>query len=222
MDNRKILFLGKKGDVATERAEKLVRAHFVEVESHFGNFGDPVPPELAGWRGDYLLSYLCPWVVKEPVLKSARFGAINFHPGPPQYPGVGCTNFAIYHEEKEFGVTAHFMAPGVDSGKIVAVRRFPVSPSDSVHAITLRCYAEIEVLFREVLEVLKGGGPLPEANEHWKRRPFTRKELNELCRLTPEMSETEMLRRIRAVTFPGKPGAYLELRGKKFNLTELP
>ena len=53
--------------------------------------------------------------------------AINFHPGPPDYPGSGMINWALYDQCESFGVTAHLMNEKVDNGKILKVKRFKIS-----------------------------------------------------------------------------------------------
>ena len=30
------------------------------------------------------------------LLKKAKKSAVNFHPASPDYPGIGCNNFALY------------------------------------------------------------------------------------------------------------------------------
>lgn len=50
--------------------------------------------------------------------------------------------------------------------------------------------------------------PLPVTDEHWTRKPFTRKQLNELCHIRPEMSEEEIERRIKATTYKTHWGLY--------------
>jgi hypothetical protein len=53
------------------------------------------------------------------------------------------------------------------------------------------------------------GKPLPLSQEKWTRKPYTRKQLNELCELTPDMSPEEKARRIRATTYGDKVWAYI-------------
>ena len=52
----------------------------------------------------------------------------------------------------------------------------------------------------------------------WIKKPFTRKELNDLCRITNNMSEEEIKRRVRATTYPEMLGAFIELAGIKFSV----
>jgi methionyl-tRNA formyltransferase len=146
-------------------------------------------------------------------LSRARYAAINFHPGPPEYPGIGCTNFAIYNGEKEFGITCHHMVAKVDSGSMVAVRRFPVFGTDTVYSITQRCYNEILHLFFELMSGILEGKALPQSSEAWKRKPYTRKQLNQLCELSADMDKAEIDRRVRATTYGNKVWAYMKEEG---------
>lgn len=213
---RSVLFVGKQNDPCGEQARAYLAQTFPEVTAVLGRRGDPLPSEVQDWRGDMIVSYLSPWIIPSPVLKQASVAAINFHPGPPDYPGIGCTNFAIYREEKVFGVTCHHMDPTVDTGSIIAVRRFPLLPSDSVYSLTQRCYAEILALSYDIFGRLALGQSLPESDEKWTRKPYRRSQLNALCRIEPDMDFSEVRRRVRATTFPGAPGAYVEIAGIRF------
>ena len=208
----------KKG---VEASMQYLKQLCPNVHVVFGQTGEPFPREYFGWSGDFLISYMSPWIIPKKLLDRARIGSINFHPGPPQYPGVGCTNFALYNCEKDFGVTAHKMEAKVDSGTICAVRRFPIYPDDTVLSLTNRCYDHIEELFRFVIAEYEKTGRLPISNETWTGKPYTRKQLNDLCRITYDMSEQEIMRRVLATTYPGMPGPFIELFGHRFELTKI-
>ena len=212
----KILFMGKRDDAFCKKAVRFVRENFADPEIYLARRGDAWPEAASAWEDDYIVSYLSPFIIPEALLQRARLAAINFHPGPPEYPGIGCTNFALYNGETEYGVTCHHMATRVDTGAIIAVRRFDVLPDDSVLSLTERCYEHLYNLFMDIIPAIAGGGPLPESPETWTREPYRRHELDSLCRITPDMEAEEIERRIRAVTFPGAPGAFVELQGYRF------
>ena len=213
-----VLYVAKEGhDGARDGAAFLrSRCRNATILEFYGGRGVPLPSSLAQWSGDYIISYLAPWVIPADVLAQARIASINFHPGPPSYPGIGCTNFALYNGETEFGITCHHMSPKVDSGEIIEVRRFPIDPQETVLSLTMKCYREIAESFHAVAGAIVAGETLPKSSERWTRQPYTRRELNELCRLDPSMSKDEMERRIRATTFPGAPGAYVDVNGLRF------
>jgi methionyl-tRNA formyltransferase len=213
----RILFLRKKDNKYAHRAELFVRRHFPQATIFSGSRKDKLPVEVLDWSGDMLISFISSWIYPQKLLANASMAAINFHPGSPEYPGTGCTNFAIYNRETEYGVTCHHMATGVDSGKIIAVRRFSIGENDSVYQVTQKCYELIEQLFYEIMEGILNGRTLPESEEFWKRKPYTRKQLDDLCTITPDMSEEEVDLRIKATTYQ-TPWAFTKIGKHIFKL----
>ena len=206
LSQKNILFLAKEKPFAREAADLLL-AHFPSAQIIFGQRMDPFPENIMDKEFDYIMSYISPWVVPAVLLEHTKLAAINFHPGSPEYPGIGCTNFAIYEGSSDYGVTVHHMAPKVDTGKIIKVMRFPIFPRDSVYSLTQRCYGYIYILFVEILDLIIRDKPLPLCRSRWMRKPFTRRELDDLCCLRKSMSENEIKKRTRAATYPGMPGA---------------
>ncbi len=213
-----ILFIGKADDVFSRWAAEFILLHYPSAKIVYGTRQQAFPEELLRWKGDLLISYLSQWVIPEILLQNSSIAALNFHPGPPEYPGIGCTNFAIYNYADEFGVTCHHMASKVDTGSIVAVQRFPVYESDTVYSITQRCYSHILNMFYETVYGVMNGEKIPVSAEVWKRKPYLRKELNELCRLTPDMDIKEIERRIKATTYL-QPWAFMQVGDEVFKLT---
>lgn len=212
-----ILFFGKANDRYASYAADYLRQIFPNLTVAFGERGEQFPEDLTWWQGDYIFSYLSPWIIPQGLLKRAAKGAINWHPGPPEFPGIGCTNFAIYNQEAEFGITCHYMAARVDTGSIIEVRRFPILAGDTVYSVTQKCYARILCSFLSVIEKIVRNEALPDARLHWTRQPYTRRELNALCEITPDMPMDEVFRRIDATTYD-KPWAYTEIHGIRFYL----
>jgi methionyl-tRNA formyltransferase len=220
MNNRQkcsVLFLGKKRDEHVEKALNFCQLNFTDVTAYLGEWGDPLPEDIESWEGEYIISYLSRWVAPESLLKKARVAAINFHPASPNYPGIGCNNFALYEEANEYGVTCHHMASRVDTGGIIAVRRFPVFITDTVASLLSRTHDYQLALFYDVVSLILQGKELAVTEERWARKPVSRKMLNDLGRITPDMTRDEIARRVRATTFGGwRP--VIELHGFNFEL----
>jgi methionyl-tRNA formyltransferase len=88
-----------------------------------------------------LIAFVTPEIVSKRVLARLGYSAINFHPGPPGYPGWAPSHFALYQRATEFGATVHIMVEQVDAGPIIDVARFPVPRDISVlglEGLTLR------------------------------------------------------------------------------------
>lgn len=217
MRSKSVLFLTKSGDSNCEQARRFVECNFSNVVVCQGDWGDAIPEAMQWWQGDYIFSYLCRWVVPVQILQNAREMALNFHPAPPEYPGVGCLNFALYEESPVYGVTCHHMAETVDSGTIVSVRRFPVFATDGVDSLLKKTHAHLQVLFYDIMDCILEEKPLPCSMEHWSKKLHSRKELDALAMVTPMMSEEEIHRRIRATAF-GQWHPSVSLHGHKFVL----
>jgi methionyl-tRNA formyltransferase len=200
MNVKSVLFLGKSNDENCQKALQFCERNFETVTSFLGDWGDPIPPNAFAWKGDLIVSYLARWIVPASLLSQARY-AINFHPASPEFPGVGCINFALYGNSKSFGATCHHMLSRVDTGAIIAVKRFEILDTDNVESLLERTHVTQLSLFFEVLNGVVAGKGLAASNEHWSRDPFTRKELDALMEITDDMPEEEIKRRTRAVTY---------------------
>jgi methionyl-tRNA formyltransferase len=218
MDKPSILFLGKRGDSTCDTAADFL-VHSANTRVHTLTRDDSEKEKefiQAYGKYDYIISFLCPWVLPEHMLNKAKIAAINFHPAPPEYPGLGCTNFAIYDQVTQYGVTCHHMKPEVDSGNIIDVVRFKVTPEDTVRSLTLKCYDAMLPQFYMIMGYILGERPFPEPYEKWTRKAYTRQEYDNLFKLHTSMSEDEINRTIKACTYPGYRGAYYEFYDKKF------
>lgn len=214
IDETVLLFAKEKPGL--NEVMRYLELNFKEVFFFRGKRGDPFPTDANKIKADICISYLSPWIIPPHILNTVKLFSLNFHPGTPQYPGIGCTNFAIYDAENEFGITVHHMAQKVDTGKIIKAIRFPIHKDESVYSLSQKCYEFISKAFFEVFDYYTVNHSLPESEEVWTRKPFTRKELNELCKIDINMPKEEVVRRINAVDYPDMPGAYVELHGIRF------
>ncbi|ARJ66541.1 hypothetical protein WV31_13115 [Magnetospirillum sp. ME-1] len=205
-----------KADKFSELATAIARTVFNgRVRSIATSRLEPFPKALQNTRPRVLLSFLSPWILPKPLIEAADY-AINWHPASRDYPGIGCYNFALYEEVPEYGAICHFMAEKVDTGPIIEERRFPVFPSDSVETLKLRTMVTMLSMFHDTVCRLASGWVPKPGGLSWSRRPFTRRELNELTVIRPDMNENEVRRRIRATTYPGYPGPTIEIGGSVF------
>ena len=73
-----ILFIGKKGDPHCGRAIEFVQNSQVDCQIIVGKRGEPFLEDLGWWKGDYIISYLSPWIIPEYLLNRAKKSSINF------------------------------------------------------------------------------------------------------------------------------------------------
>ncbi len=139
-------------------------------------------------------------IVPHRVLRDLSSPAYNLHPGPPDYPGIFPSVFALYDGVGAFGVTLHEMAPAVDSGAICAVERFPIASHwDRLALDTHTFVVLVHVLERVAPHLADVHTPLPHNGDVWSGRRRTRKDFQTLCRLPEDFTQEELIRRLRAV-----------------------
>ena len=65
-------------------------------------------------------------IIKESVFSIPRLGSINSHQGlAPYYRGGPVAFWELFNNEKEIGMTVHFVAPKVDTGDIILQKLVP-------------------------------------------------------------------------------------------------
>ena|SRR5215212_5857545 len=144
-------------------------------------------PRIEDWRGDWLLSFKSDLILSDIELRRAEQSAINFHPAPPHYRGIGGYCYAALSGDTHFGVTCHHMISAVDYGPIIEVAYFPIVDGESMNALKLRAATQLLVLFQNIVMTILRGGRLPTSVEQWRGPLRTRRELKQFL----ESNKTE-------------------------------
>jgi methionyl-tRNA formyltransferase len=145
-----------------------------------------------------LIAFATPVIVPGDVLDALGYGAYNFHPGPPTYPGWAPAHFALYEGAAEFGATVHAMAVRVDSGPIVEVVHFPIPDDIGVQGLEGLAYAHLAQLFWRLAKYLSTAtDPLPHSALQWGRRTYSRRAYRAICDIPLDISKEELDRRLR-------------------------
>ena len=114
---------------------------------------DPAFAErVRDWEVDVMLNVHSLHIVADAVLAAPRIGSFNLHPGPlPEYAGLNTVGWAIYRGEAEYGVTVHWMQPGIDTGPIAFSERFPVPENATALTLAAECTRRGVPLLLELL-----------------------------------------------------------------------
>jgi methionyl-tRNA formyltransferase len=144
-----------------------------------------------------LIGFVTPVIVPETILTRLGYGAFNFHPGPPGYPGWAPAHFALYNRETEFGATAHVMTEQVDAGPIIDVALFPVPAGTSVLALEGMAYARLAQLFWRMAKSLATDPEPPRTlSLQWGSRKYSRRAYRTMCDIPLDIPKDELQRRI--------------------------
>ena len=174
---------------------------------------------------DYIICYRTYDIISEEVIKSAKIGAINFHTGPPQYPGRGSVNHALYNNETEFGVTAHLISHPIDSGQILDVRFFDIDRGDNVESLWEKTEENLLIMFRDFCMGLNEPDYLSMKMEQnydykWKGKANKMKQIDKLQVVPLNCTEEELKSIIRS-TYTPEFRPKIIMHGYEFIMKEL-
>ena len=87
-------------------------------------------------------------IFKENIINIPKLKTINCHAGKlPFYKGRNILNWVLINDEKEFGITVHYMDKGIDTGDIIMQRSYPISDADTYNTL-------LEISFQECANIL--------------------------------------------------------------------
>jgi methionyl-tRNA formyltransferase len=177
----------------------LLRAHNPQLTIRaVTTAGDFSAFDAAALQRSRLVAFTTPVIVPSGILDALGYGAYNFHPGPPQYPGWAPAHFALYERATEFGATVHVMAEQVDAGPIVDAALFPIPADIGVYGLEGLAYAHLAQLFwRHSKALATQPEPLPAGPLQWGIRKNSRRAYRTICDIPLDISKEELDRRLR-------------------------
>lgn len=187
------------GAVEQTALASLLRAHNAQLTVRpAATAEDLAALDAAILRRSRLVAFATPVVVLSDILGGLGYGAYNFHPGPPHYPGWAPAHFALYEQAGEFGATVHVMTERVDSGPIVEAALFPIPADINVLGLEGLAYAHLAQLFWRLSKALATESePLPEQPLQWGPKKNSRRAYQAICQIPLDITKEDLDRRLR-------------------------
>ena len=97
-------------------------------------------------------------IFRSSIINTPRLGIINCHAGKlPFYRGRNILNWALINDEKEFGITVHYVDEGIDTGDIIKQRCFDIRDNYDYNKLLQIAYVECaQILFDSIKEIQSG------------------------------------------------------------------
>jgi len=219
-----VLFMGRNDCSYSNRIKKLLEKSskkFYYFES--SRIGEKINKKYLKLNYDYIFCFRSFYILKKNILNKVNNAAINFHPGPPEYRGTGCVNYALYENSKFYGCTAHLINEKVDNGEIIDIKKFNISKKNSISEVLIKTY---EVMTSLAISTIKNIKKNPNFVENqilknkdikWSNKIKKLKDLNNFYQINKNIKKIDFLNKIRATDTP-KFKPYIKLYGKKFIL----
>ena len=213
--------MGRNNDPFSKKIINILKKKFKFLSIYLSTHSKDKPnKKILNWKGDLIICFRSHFILNAMFIKKAKIGAINFHPGPPQYRGIGCINFALNNLENYYGATAHLIEKKVDSGKILNLKLFKISKNSTIDKILKKTY-EVQIKqFNELItKLIKENYDFKKFNQKysWSSKLYLRKDLEKLYKIDKHINKKELIKRVRA-TNTKKYKPYIMVHGYKFVL----
>ena len=146
---------------------------------------------------DIFISVLYDKILNDNFLKQRK--CYNFHPAIlPEYRGVGAYSWVFINNEPKTGITLHLMDKGIDTGDIIEIREFLISPNDTAYTLHNR---GVEIMYKMFIDwyhdILNENYTAVKQTKKYKI--YNQKDLENAKNIT---------KYIKAFHFPGKESMY--------------
>lgn len=161
--------------------------------------------KLTSYKSDLFVSMSFNQIFRAQVRSIPPLSVINCHAGKlPYYRGRNILNWALINDEKEFGITVHYVDDGVDTGDIILQRTYPITDSDDYNTLLNIAYTECpDILYDAVKQIQSGKDNRIKQDTINKNGLYCgmRKTGDEI--LNWNQTSREVFNFIRAITTPG-------------------
>lgn len=175
-------------------------------------------------KADLFVSMSFNQIFKSDILKIPALKSINCHAGKlPFYRGRNILNWVLINDEKEFGITVHYIDEGIDTGDIIHQKTYPINDLDDYNSLLNTAYVECaNILYEAILMILKNKhNPIKQFSIHETGSYFPkRKEGDEI--INWNQSSRDIFNFIRAISYPGPSSiSFINNQKIKINKSEL-
>jgi methionyl-tRNA formyltransferase len=110
---------------------------------------------ICGYDCDLFVSMSFNQIFRERTFNLPPRRTINCHASKlPFYRGRNILNWVLINDEKEFGITVHYIAEGVDTGDIICQRTYPITDADDYGTLLKRAHLHCAEVLAEAISLI--------------------------------------------------------------------
>ncbi|MEO8209745.1 MAG: methionyl-tRNA formyltransferase [bacterium] len=144
-------------------------------------------------------------IISKQIINIPKLGIVNVHPSLlPKYRGPFPEQAALLNNEKETGVTVHYVSQKIDSGNILMQKSLNILPDDNHCKLKKKLAAISEEIIPELLELFSGKNKPTGIRQNEAAATFFPKPEKEDAYLEKDSDVNLIRNKIRALNpFPG-------------------
>ena len=221
-DSLAVAFICARYDRPDLRLQEMAQAHDLPFITHPRINSPEFRDLMLRFDCDIFVSMSFNQIFRKELIHLPNMGTINCHAGKlPFYRGRNILNWVLINDEQEFGITAHYMDEGIDTGDVLVQKNLPISDEDNYRTVLERAYSACaEVLYIAIKQLQAGTA------KAWKQSTVdsvgfyccARQEGDEV--LDWKQTSREVFNFVRALCLPG-PQARTFLRGQEMRIEKV-
>ena len=195
------------------KAARDLSLDFIEEDNPNSNF---VEEKIRGTNADTFLLASYGAILRENILKIAKF-PLNIHPSVlPKYRGASPVARALMNGEKKTGITIFIMGTEVDTGDVVRIKEVPIMPFEVRTELEERLFKEAAKPVLSVLVDIEEGKEIRKISQDDSKASYAPKITKEECRIDWKEKSSQVEGKVRGLSY--HPGAFCTFRDKKLKI----
>ncbi len=178
--------------------------------------------KLKEYGADLFVSMSFNQIFRQTFINLPLLKTINCHAGKlPYYRGRNILNWVLINDEKEFGITVHYVDEGIDTGDIILQNTYEITDEDSYATLLERAYDGCAELLYDAVKRMQNGTVQAIRQETIDKIGLycgMRMEGDEL--LHWNQTSREIFNFVRALCVPG-PQALSFIKGKPVKINQV-
>lgn len=221
-DTLQIVFICARNDAP----DPILKANAIENGLDFITHPKINSDEFYGWMIKYdcdlFVSMSFNQIFQTALINLPTLKTINCHAGKlPFYRGRNILNWALINDEKEFGITVHYVDEGIDTGAIILQRCYSITDEDNYATLLERAYEGCSINLYDAIKIVQDDNVQEIVQKDIDQLGFycaARKEGDE--RVDWNQKSRDIFNFVRAICRPG-PEARTYLGGLEIKINKL-
>lgn len=151
-----VAFIVPRTDSADNTLLKYSKKHNIPYHKGVKVNSDTFYNLICDYDCDLFVSMSFNQIFRERIINHPQQKTINCHAGKlPFYRGRNILNWALINDEKEFGITVHYVDEGIDTGDIILQRTFLINDNDNYKTLLEVAYFECANILYDSIKIIQ-------------------------------------------------------------------
>ncbi len=154
----KLAFIVPRFDTQDDTLKKFAQRYNIDYLKFKNINAVEAIEKLRKYKCDLFVSMSFNQIFRKQIINLCQYKIINCHAGKlPYYRGRNVLNWVLINDEKEFGITVHYVDEGIDTGDIINQKTFPIKNEDDYKTLLSFSYEQCaEMLYNAILDIASG------------------------------------------------------------------